>query len=121
MKESTQDNKDYLALKEVAEQCGASYGTIKRDIEHGRLPAYRIGRKYFVAKADMENYNRLIAEKKNVAGYTIAQLMEKIPLSYAFLMELIKSKKLPAVKVGRQYIISEETFQQFMEECRLDS
>ena len=69
----------------------------------------------------MENYNRLIAEKKNVAGYTIAQLMEKIPLSYAFLMELIKSKKLPAVKVGRQYIISEETFQQFMEECRLDS
>jgi len=115
------DSKDYLSLKEVAEICGVSYGTIKRDIENGKLPAYRIGRKYFIAKGDMEVYCRFVAEKKGVKGYTIQELMERIPLSYAFLMDLIKNRKLPAVKVGRQYVVPYEAFADFMENRKIES
>ena len=37
---------EYYSLIKVAELSGASYGPVKRDIDHGRLSAYRIGRKY---------------------------------------------------------------------------
>ncbi len=115
------DSKDYLSLKEVAEICGVSYGTIKRDIENGKLPAYRIGRKYFIAKNDVDTYSSLMAEKRGVRGYTIQELMERIPLSYAFLMDLIKTKKLAAVKVGRQYVVPYEAFEAFMKNRKIES
>ena len=34
--------KEFFTLKEVAEAIGASYGTVKRDIDNGILPAYRL-------------------------------------------------------------------------------
>lgn len=112
--------KEFFTLKEVAEAIGASYGTVKRDIDHGNLPAYRVGRKYFVGKEDVVNYRTNMHERRNVNGYTIQELMEKIPLSYAFIVELIKSKKLEAVKVGRQYIIPFETFESFMKNKKIE-
>ncbi len=111
--------KEFFTMKEVAEKCGASYGIVKRDIDKGRLPAYRIGRKYFIAKAEMENYINKVAEKKGIEGYTIQEIMGKIPLSYAFIMELIKGGKLPAVKVGRQYIVPKTEFEQFLEKKKM--
>ncbi|ATW23693.1 helix-turn-helix domain-containing protein [Candidatus Formimonas warabiya] len=112
--------KEFFTLKEVAEAIGASYGTVKRDIDNGNLPAYRIGRKYFVGKEDVGNYRSDMHQRRNVNGYTIQELMEKIPLSYAFIVELIKSKKLEAVKVGRQYVVPFETFDNFMEKKKIE-
>ena len=109
----------YYSLKKVAELSGISYGTVKRDIDHGRLCAYRIGRKYFVAKDEANYYRDHIRKYQQVKGYTVQQLMQKIPLSYAFLMDLIKTNKLAAVKIGRQYIIPYETFNQFMENNKI--
>lgn len=106
--------KEYFTLKEVAEAIGASYGTVKRDIDNGNLPAYRIGRKYFVGKQDVTDYRSDMHRRHSVNGYTIQEIMEKIPLSYAFIVALIKSKKLEAVKVGRQYVIPFEIFDSFM-------
>lgn len=112
--------KEYYTLKEVAESIGASYGTVKRDIDNGNLPAYRVGRKYFVGKEDVVEYKDNMNQRRNVNGYTIQELMEKIPLSYAFIVELIKSKKLEAIKVGRQYVIPYESFDNFMERKKLE-
>ncbi len=111
--------KDFFTMKEVAEKCGASYGIVKRDIDKGRLPAYRIGRKYFIARDEMENYINAVAEKKGVEGYTIQEIMQKIPLSYAFIMELIKSGKLPAVKIGRQYVVPKTEYEKFLENKKM--
>ena len=111
----------YYSLKKVAELSGASYGTVKRDIDNGRLSAYRIGRKYFVAQETAQYYRDHVRSNQQVKGYTIQQLMAKIPLSYAFLMDLIKTKKLVAVKVGRQYIIPYEVFHAFMEENKIEA
>ncbi len=110
---------EYYSLKKVAELSGASYGTVKRDIDHGRLSAYRIGRKYFVAKEEACYYRDHVRNHLQVKGYTIQQLMEKIPLSYAFLMDLIKTKQLAAVKIGRQYIIPYDVFDRFMEDNKI--
>ncbi|MGI6712489.1 MAG: helix-turn-helix domain-containing protein [Bacillota bacterium] len=112
--------KEYYTLKEVAEIIGASYGTVKRDIDNGKLPAYRVGRKYFVEREDVSNYRNNVHQRRNVNGYTIQELMEKIPLSYAFIVELIKSKKLEAVKVGKQYVIPYETFESFMQKKKIE-
>ena len=114
------EGKDYLTLKEMAQNTGCSYGMIKRDIDIGHLPAYRIGRKYFVSTAEAMAYIRNVRKKQDIIGYTIKDLMEMLPLSYAFLIELIKSKKLQAVKVGRQYVVPKEVFEGFMRENKVE-
>ena len=86
MKES---EKEFYTLKDVAERCGTSYGIVKRDIDKGILPAYRVGRKYFIAKDEMEDYVADSLEKWGMEG-------------------------LSAVKVGRQYIVPKGEFEQFM-------
>lgn len=113
---SEQSGKEYLSLKEVAALSGVRYGAVKRDIDHGVLAAYHIGRKYFVETAAAEVYSQSHQGESKAEGYTIRQIMEKLPLSYAFLVEQIKTKRLPAVKVGRQYIIPYEAFEAFMQE-----
>ncbi len=111
--------KEYLSLKEVSAMSGIGYGAVKRDIERGVLPAYHIGRKYFVERDAAALYEKTQQRGGKAEGYTIRQIMEKLPLSYAFLVELIKTKKLPAVKVGRQYIIPYEAFDAFMAENKI--
>ena len=118
-KDLKQEEKEYLSLKEVAAMSGVSYGAVKRDIDHGSLSAYHIGRKYFVAKDAAAAYSLVHQGEGQAEGYTIRQIMEKIPLSYAFLIELVKTKKLPAVKVGRQYIIPYDAFAAFLAENKI--
>ena len=110
----TTETTEFFTLKQVAEKSGTSYGIVKRDIDRGNLSAYRIGRKYFIAKAEMEKYIGTTAQKRGIEGYTIREIMERIPLSYAFLMDLVKTGKLPAVKVGRQYIVPKDDYEAFI-------
>jgi len=112
-------DKEFLSVREVAALSGYSYGTVKRAIEQGRLDAYRIGRKFFIDKAAAEEYCRAFHKQKAAGGYTIRELMSKLSLSYAFVSELIKSGELKSSKIGRQYIISEADFQEFMQKKRL--
>lgn len=114
-----QEEKEYLSLKEVSALAGTSYGTVKRDIDHGLLSAYHIGRKYFVPRDAAALYAETHQKQGVTEGYTIRQIMEKIPLSYAFLVDLVKTGKLPAVKVGRQYIIPYGAFDTFMAENKI--
>ena len=118
-KENIAAGSDYITLKELAERAGCSYGMIKRDIDLGRLPAYRIGRKYFIKISETASYTETAQAKRDIEGYTIKQLMEILPLSYAFLVDLIKTGKLTAVKVGRQYIIPLASFENFMKENKI--
>ena len=111
--------KEYFTLKEVAEKSGTSYGIVKRDIDKGKLPAYRVGRKYFIAKEEMEDYLEKSRDTWGLEGYSIREIMEQIPLSYAFIMDLVKQEKLPAVKVGRQYIIPKDSFEEFMNKNKM--
>ena len=114
MPKMNENEKEFFTLKDVAERCGTSYGIVKRDIDKGILPAYRVGRKYFIARDEMDRYVSDAITKWGMEGYTIQDIMGRIPLSYAFVMELIKSGKLPAVKVGRQYVIPKGEFEKFM-------
>ena len=43
-----ENTNDYLTLKAVSELAAIPYARVKRDIEHAVLPAYHIGRKYFI-------------------------------------------------------------------------
>lgn len=110
---------EYFTLKETAKLSRTAYATVKRNIESGKLPAYHIGRKYFIKKEDVEAYLRDKEEHRNIDGYTIKEIMDIIPLSYAFIIELIHSKKLEAIKVGRQYIIPKEKFDQFIKNNKI--
>ncbi|MBR2783966.1 MAG: helix-turn-helix domain-containing protein [Firmicutes bacterium] len=107
----------YLTLKQAAERCGVTYAALRREIEKGRLPACRVGRKYFVSAAAAAEWlaARTLPEGK---CYTVRQVMEILPLSYAFIIELIRSGRLAAVKQGRRYLISEAALDRFLEEAR---
>lgn len=103
----------YLTLKQAAEECGVTYAALRREIEKGRLPACRVGRKYFVSAAAAAEWR---AARQQPAGkcYTVRQVMEILPLSYAFLIELIRQGAIAAVKQGRQYLISESELERFI-------
>ncbi len=111
--------KEFYTVKEIAANSGLSYGTIKRSIDHGDLPAYRIGRKYFIDKSAGDRFCKENYTSGQVEGYTIKEIMEKIPLSYAFLMELVKTKQLPTTKRGRQYIVSYEDYEAFIQKSKV--
>lgn len=111
--------RDYLSPAEVARLAGVSYGTVKRALELGELAAYRIGRRFFVEKTTAEEFARHKGSRALADGYTIRQLMSKLSLSYAYISELVKSGELKSHKVGRQYIISEQDFQEFMQTKKL--
>lgn len=110
---------EYLTLKQMAELSNSAYATVKRNIDRGNLPAYHIGRKYFIKTEDAQKYLEIQEQQQNIDGYTIKDLMDIIPLSYAFIIELIRTKKLEAVKVGRQYIISKENFIEFVKSNKI--
>ncbi len=112
------DNK-YFTLKELSQMSNTPYATIKRDIDGDLLPAYKVGRKYFIAEYDALNYSHKRKELYNIDGYTIKEIMEIIPLSYAYIIDLIRQKKLKAVKVGRNYIVEKKELTRFISETKL--
>jgi excisionase family DNA binding protein len=114
-----QEDKEYFSVREVAEMSGFSYGTVKRAIEMGSLAAYRIGRRFFIDKATAAEFCQEHKNRRSAEGYTLRELMGKLSLSYAYLTELVKSGELKSSRVGRQYIVSEEDFRDFMEKNRL--
>lgn len=111
----TEEKKAYLTLKQAAAISGHSYASLRREIENGRLPAFRAGRKYFIDPAV------LAASPAQPPGYTIAQVMEILPLSYAFIIELIHSGRLSAYKQGRRYIIPPASLEAFLQEAEVRS
>lgn len=110
---------EYLTLKQAAEETGASYATLRRDIEHGVLPAYKVGRKFFVTKDAVMAYGEHRRMVQAIDGYTIRQIMDILPLSYAYIIDLIKTGRLPAVKRGRSYIVAKTDLQAFIAESKL--
>ena len=113
------NGREYLSPAEVAAMCGLSYGTVKRAIDLGELSAYRIGRRFFIGREQAAAFADARLRGAPAGGYTIRQLMEKLSLSYAYVSRLVKSGELPGRRVGRQYIISSEDFEAFMQSKRL--
>ncbi|MCR4963688.1 MAG: helix-turn-helix domain-containing protein [Firmicutes bacterium] len=113
------EKEKYMTLKELTELAQTPYATVKRDIDNGLLPAYKVGRKYFIAVKDGEKYAAHKKEILSTKGYTIKELQAILPLSYAFIIELIKSQKLHAIKSGRRYIIPHAEFCRFLKESSL--
>lgn len=115
-----ENTNDYLTLKAVSELAAIPYARVKRDIEHAVLPAYHIGRKYFIKREEAEAYRARMAALQQIEGYTIRELLDIIPVSYAFIMGQIRSGKLQAVKVGRSYVIPMAEFDRYIEENKTD-
>lgn len=113
-------NGQYLTLQQTAELAGAAYATVRRDIDNGRLAAYKVGRKYFVESAAAAAYAGAKRELAATEGYSIKEIMEILPLSYAYVIELIKRGRLQAVKCGRRYIISQAELERFLEGSRME-
>ncbi len=111
--------RDYLSPAEVAAAAGVSYGTVKRAIDLGELAAYRIGRRFFIERAQAEKFCQSRAAGQAADGYTIRELMAKLSLSYAYISELVKSGELKSTRVGRKYVVSEADFAAFMAAKRL--
>lgn len=121
MLDNSTEKKDFVTIKEVAASCGISYGTVRRDIEQGKLKGYRIGRKFLIAYEDFENYLKNWQYLKAIDGYSVNEIMTMIPVSYGFLMEKIKTGQIKATKVGRQYMVKKADFTAFLEENKLNN
>ena len=103
----------YLTLKQAAQNSGISYAVLRREVESGRLPAFRVGRKYFLAHSDLDAF--CAQRGASAGGYSVRQLTERLPLSYAFLMELIHKGELPAIRCGGRYLVTEQALRSFLE------
>lgn len=103
----------YLTLKQAAEECGVTYAALRREIEKGVVPACRVGRKYFVSAASVAALREARRTPEETC-YTVRQVMEILPLSYAFVIELIRRGELKAVKRGRRYLIGQSELERFI-------
>ncbi len=113
------ENDRYMTLKELTVLAQTPYATVKRDIDNGLIPAHKVGRKYFISAQAGQAYARQKLAVKAVEGYTIRELQEILPLSYAFIIELIRSNRLAAVKSGRRYIIPHAELERFLQDSTL--
>lgn len=111
----------YLSLKQAAAKAGISYAALRREIEKGRLNACRVGRKYFISATEIDDFclqqSTLIPEN----SYSIRQIMEILPLSYAFIIELIKSGRLHALRSGRRYLVPADELERFLQDSRIQA
>ena len=112
-------DKMFLTLKETAALTNTAYATIKREIDNGSLPAYKVGRKYFIAAEEAENYAITRRRLAEIQGHTIKELMNILPLSYAFIIEEIKTGRLQAYKCGRRFILPETELAKYLEAARI--
>ena len=108
----------YITLKQAAALSHVAYAKLRRDIENGKLPAFRAGRKYFLDAEEVAAYARAAAVGRAAEGYTVRQVMQILPLSYAFLIEMIHDGRLQAVKRGRSYIIPRPALEAFLAASR---
>ncbi|HEY3318907.1 MAG TPA: excisionase family DNA-binding protein [Planctomycetota bacterium] len=56
MKIQAEDERRCLCLEEAAKDVGVCRKTLKREIEAGRLRAFRVGRQYRIRSAELEAY-----------------------------------------------------------------
>ena len=105
---------NYFSLKQAAEACGVPYAALRREIENGNICACRVGRKYFLSQNEVGRFQEDLQKKVQPEGYTIKEIMAALPLSYAFLIDLIKKGRLEAVECGRSYIIPKEALEVFL-------
>lgn len=56
------NDKEILNTKDVAEILGISYQTVRKECAEGRIPAVKVGRKYFVTRENL--YKLLNGESK---------------------------------------------------------
>ena len=87
--------KNTFTLKDVANRWGFSYGIVKRDIDKGILPAYRVGRKYFIAKDEMSEYVAKAAEKWGNRRLPIQDIMGAHPIELRFRNGFNQNGKTP--------------------------
>ncbi len=111
--------KQYLTLKETAALTATPYATVKRDVDKGLLPAYKVGRKYFIAVPEAEHYAAAKRQLAAIKGRTIKEIMAILPLSYAFIIDEIKQGRLHAVKCGRRFIIPDEELERYLAAAKL--
>lgn len=52
--------RQYLSVREIADQLGVHPASIRRLIDKGTLPAYRVGNLLRVRRADLDDYLRPI-------------------------------------------------------------
>ncbi len=109
----------YLTLKETAEMTHTAYATVKRDVDNGKLTAYKLGRKYFIAADAAADYAARRRKMAALDGYTVKELMEILPLSYAFIIGEIREGRLPAAKCGRRFLIRKEDLADYLEKAKI--
>lgn len=65
MRETMNEESEYMGLDEVAVKMGVKYLTIYRMVRSGELPAVRLGKQYRVSKRELSEY---LEGSRNVRG-----------------------------------------------------
>ena len=102
------NSEQYISIPDYARQLGVSRITIYNRVKSGAIPAKKIGRNYVILQIQTTGeLSKDISQKdKQSQHISIAQLAKKLGISRIAVYQRIKSGKIPAVKAGRNYIIS---------------
>jgi excisionase family DNA binding protein len=103
-----------ITTKEAADRLGVSRGYILRLIRENRLQATRPGHEWLIEEADLERIERRqagycpnrIRRPPEAAGLlTTREAAERLGVSVQRVRDLIRSKRLPARKIGYYQMI----------------
>lgn len=102
-----------LTVPQAAEFLNCTPVNVYHLINNGRIPAKVYGNITTVLRNDLEGYANKSEEKPE---NTVAEVAERLYLSYASVMRLLQNGRLWGVRVGRLWSIDEESIKFYLEE-----
>ena len=96
-----------MTIKQTAKRMNCTGMTVRNHINMGRLAAFKIGRDFLIWESDLETFETgkdpVIKDHEKVI--TVQYAAEWLDRSIPRINQLIHLKRLPAEKIGRDFII----------------
>lgn len=107
--------KSHISIPELAQQLGISRIAVYQKVKSGQIRAEKIGRNYVIPVAAMETPQpagpvSMPKAVKITAMMTIPELARKLGISRIAVYQQVRSGKIKARKVGRNYAIEPQQF-----------
>lgn len=95
---------DLLTVQEAAHERGCAARTIQRAIERGRLPAFRVGRAWVIARADLEQWRPGPCLRP---GLTVTAAAARLGVTPSGIRRRLREGRLTGLRYANGWIIEE--------------
>lgn len=109
----------HISIAELAKRLGITRIAVYQRIRSGKIPATKAGRNYIISSQDIPHISPAPTkiELTHVKNYiSIPELAKQLGVSRVDIWQKVKSGRIRAEKIGRNYVIDQQTIGQGVQE-----